>query len=443
MNSRKSVWIIVIIGALLVACGGSGEEPPPTPTLAPPTATSIPPTATAVPPTSTPAATPTLSVKEHVDQGMAYYDQGELDKAIAEFETALELDPDDAEVHRNLGTAYGELGQWETSAAAYERAIEINAAFGEAYGDLTGAYFYLNRIPEAMEAGEKAIELAPDYATAYNNLGIVYGSQGQIDQAIALFEKGIQVDPDYAEVHYNLGFAYENLEQLDAAIAEYQETLRIDPNYLDAYENMGTVYARQGKLEEAIVQFEAFLELAPSDDPGREQVEGWLAELRQATDGIGTEYSNAEQGYRIAYPAGWYYVEKGDRTSFAESQEDYEASALESPLITILLKPLAETAQALNLDESADPAEFLQVMTERLEVEVDRMQSLQIAGYPAAVANTAGTVLDSPYSGNMIIILVEERFFLIEAIAPPDQWQGFGPTFVDMLNSLAFFEPNE
>jgi hypothetical protein len=43
----------------------------------------------------------------------------------------------------------------------------------------------------------------------------------------------------------------------------------------------------------------------------------------------------------------------------------------------------------------------------------------------------------------MLIILVEERMFLIEAIAPPDQWEDFRPTFVDMVNSLTFFEPGD
>jgi Flp pilus assembly protein TadD len=374
---------------------------------------------------------------------MEYTAAGEHEEAIAEFERAIELDPDDAEVYRNLGTVYGEQGRWEESAAAYERALEIDPAFGEAYGDVVGAYFYLDRVPEAMEAGEKALELAPDYATAYNNLGIVYGSQGEIDAAIDLFEQALELDPDNTNAHYNLGYAYENLGNLDEAIAEYQETIKVDPNYLDAYENMGTVYARQGRLEEAIVQFKTFLELASPNDPRREQVEGWLAELQRALEGTGAEYANIVNGYSISYPAGWYYVEDEDRTSFAESREDYEAPSLRSPLITILLTPLTPTAKDFGLGESAAPTEFLQVIADRIGAEVAGIESLQIADYPAAVADTSGVVLDSPYSGNMLIILVEERMFLIEAIAPPDQWEDFRPTFVDMVNSLTFFEPGD
>jgi len=372
---------------------------------------------------------------------MEYYDQGELDQAVAEFEKAVELDPNDAEAHRNLGTAYGEQGKWEESLAAYEKAVAINPDYGEAYGDMVAAYFNLGKLTEATAAGEKGIELAPDYAMGYNNLGSVYGAQGQIDTAIALFEKGIQADPDCANCYYNLGFAYEQVEQLDQAIAAYQKAVGADPNYLDAYENMGTVYARQNRLEEAIAQFETFLLLAPADDPGRAQVEDWLAQLKEATAATAAEYDNAANGYSLSYPAGWYHVEEGDRVSFAPSQADYEAPALRSLLVTLFVMPLDQTAQGFGLEQGAAPSDFLQVMTGRVEAMVEEMESVQIAGYPAAVAATSGTVMNSLYKGNMLIILVDERVVLVEGIAPPDQWDVYRPTFVDMVNSLTFFEP--
>jgi tetratricopeptide (TPR) repeat protein len=465
MKNRKYLWVVMVlalVGAMLTACGGGGRSEPEAPTAAPPT--------------EAPAATPTPSAGDHVALGMEYYEQGELDKAVAEFEKALALDPDDAEAHRNLGTAYGEQGRWEEAAAAYEKAIELAPDFGEAYGDLAAAYFNLGKLAEAVAAGEKGIELDPNYAMAYNNLGVVYGAQGDLDRAITLLRQAIQVDSDCADAHYNLGFAYESLGQAEGAIAEYQEAIRADPDYTGAYENLGGVYARlgqldeaiawwkktleiepdrasthqnlgmayaqQGKADEAIAAFETYLQLAPPDAPERAQVESWIAELEGAAADAGTKYSNAESGYSLSYPTGWYYVEDGARVSFAGSKKDYEAPALESPLVTLLVTPLAQAAQGFGLDESAAPTEFLQVMTGRVEAEVEEMDSIQIAGYPAAVAATSGTVMDSPYRGNMIIILVGERLFLAEAIAPPDQWDAFRPTFVDMINSLSFFEPS-
>ncbi len=420
MKSKKYVWIIVIIVALLAGCGG--EEEPPAPT--------------SVPPTSTPAATATLSAGDHVELGMEYHDQGELDKAVAEFEKAIELDPNNADAHRNLGTAYGEQGKWEEGAAAYERAIELDPDFGEAYGDLTAAYFYLERIPEALEAGEKAIELAPDYATAHNNLGIVYKEQGEFDLAIAEYEKAIELDPSDPKPHNNLGNVYKQQGEFDMAIAEYEKALEVDPNYATAHLSLGLLYAQQDRPDEAIAEFETYLQLWPNAS-NREKVEEWLAELERQ----GSEYVNAEGGYSVPYPAGWYYAEDGTRVGLAESQEAYEASSLVSPLVTLFVTPLAQAAQGMGLEESAAPTEFLEVMTGRIKAEVTEMEEVQIAGYPAVVAATSGTTMDSPYRGDMIIILVEERIFLAEAIAPPDQWDAFRPTFVDIINGLTFFEP--
>ena len=144
-------------------------------------------------------------------------------------------------------------------------------------------------------------------------------------------------------------------------------------------------------------------------------------------------------GYSLCYPAGWYIVEDGVKTSFAESKQDYESPTLESLLVTLLVTPLDQVTGGFGLGQNAAPAEFLLMMTERIEAEVEEIDSLQIAGYPAAIAATSGTVIDSPYRGNMIIILVEERLFLAEAIAPPDQWDASRLTFVDMINSLAFY----
>ncbi len=423
MKNNKHLWIVLALTLAILSACGKGEEPPvPTP----------------VPATPKPVATPTPSADDHMDQGMEYVEQGAYEEAIAEFERAIELEPDNPGARRNLGTVYIELTQWEEAAAAYEKAIELDPDFGEAYGDLVGAYFYLDRIPEALEAGEKAVELAPDYATAHNNLGAVYANQGDLEAAIAEWEQAIELDPSDPMPHNNLGIVYRQQGEFDMAIAAYKKAIELDPNYALAHFNLGLVYAQQDMADEAIIEFETYLQLRPNA-PDREKVEGWIAEL----EGQGTEYVNASGGYGLYYPKDWYYSEDGTRVGLAESQKAYEASSLESPLVTLLAMPLAQTAQNFGLAETAAPAEFLQVMTGRVEAEVAEMENVQIAGYPGAVAATSGTVMDSPYKGNMIMILVEDRIFLAEAIAPPDQWDAFRPTFVDMINSLFFFPPQE
>jgi tetratricopeptide (TPR) repeat protein len=277
-KSKKTpnLWLFAILAIslafLLVGCGRR-NEPPPTPA---PTSTPAPPTATPTP--EPPTATPAPSASDHMDQGMAYHDQGELDKAIAEYNEVLKLEPDNPDAHRNLGSAYAEQGNLEEAVAAYEQAIKLNPKFGHAYGDLAGAYASLGKFPEAIEAGEKAIELDPDYASAYHNLGLAYKLQGQLDEAVAAYQEAIRIDPDFAKPHYNIGLVYHAQGQADQAIAEWQEAVRLDPNYTSAHKALGIGYAELGQPAEALAEFEIYLQLAP-DAPDRAAVEDKIAEL--------------------------------------------------------------------------------------------------------------------------------------------------------------------
>jgi hypothetical protein len=53
----------------------------------------------------------------------------------------------------------------------------------------------------------------------------------------------------------------------------------------------------------------------------------------------------------------------------------------------------------------------------------------------------SGSVQDVPYLGDLVIVLVDERAVVGMAFAPPDEWETLRPTFLDMVNSLFFFEP--
>ena len=446
--------IMVLVSATLIACGGEAS------------------TRTPIPPTSIPASTPTPSAGDHIDQGIESAEQGRHDEALAEFQRAIELEPENAAAHRNLGSTYGEQGKWEEAAASYEKAIELDPDFGEAYADLVVPYVEFGKLSEAVDAGEKAVELAPDYAPAHNNLGVAYREQDRIDDAMAEWEEAIRLDPNHVLAHKNLGRAYGMQGRLEEASAELQEAVRLDPDHADAHFNLGMVYHLQGKtgealsafeeairvdpdhamahhnlgmihrnqgeVEEAIRAFETYLRLRP-DAENRAEVEEEIAQLEGPAM---VHYDNAAGGYGLRYPQGWYYTEKETEVTLAPSQEDYQASSLRSPLVTFIAWPLAEAIKNFGLEESAAAAEFLQAMARALDAETGEMESVEISGYPAAFAATSGSVEDSPYRGDLIIILVDERLFLAEALAPPDQWEAFRPTFVDMVNSLSFFEPD-
>ena len=58
--------------------------------------------------------------EQHYNAGVELQEQGRLEEAIAEYDEAIRLDPQDADVYNNRGIAYDELGQ-------LQRAIQLRA----------------------------------------------------------------------------------------------------------------------------------------------------------------------------------------------------------------------------------------------------------------------------------------------------------------------------
>jgi Flp pilus assembly protein TadD len=142
--------------------------------------------------------------RPHNNLGMFYSEAGREDKALAEFETAVKLDPDYTEAHYNLGSTYSGYG----------------------------------RLDEALREFQMTVKLKPDYADAHNNLGVVYAKLGRVDEAIREFQTAVRLKSDHADAHSNLGIAYAEQGRLDDALREYQTALKLKPDHVSARNNL-------------------------------------------------------------------------------------------------------------------------------------------------------------------------------------------------------------
>ena len=62
----------------------------------------------------------------YTNRGLAYYDKGEVDRAIADFDKVIALDPNNADAYSNRGNAYDEKGEFDRAIADFRRALEID-----------------------------------------------------------------------------------------------------------------------------------------------------------------------------------------------------------------------------------------------------------------------------------------------------------------------------
>ncbi len=77
----------------------------------------------------------------YYNRGTAYQKRGDLDGAIADYDKAIALDPNDAFVYVNRGVAYDSEGDKEKTIADFRKALEIDPSLEEiraALESLTG-----------------------------------------------------------------------------------------------------------------------------------------------------------------------------------------------------------------------------------------------------------------------------------------------------------------
>jgi tetratricopeptide (TPR) repeat protein len=154
----------------------------------------------------------------HNNLGFLFLRRGELDKAVSEFQTALDIRSRSTQSHYSLGAAL----------------IQSN---------LGNALAREQRWDAAIDHLKEAVRLRPDYADAYFNLGTVLFQQGNIDQAIIQWQKALAINPRDAEAHKNVANALRKQGKVKEAIQEYEAALSIAPEDIATLNNMAWILA--------------------------------------------------------------------------------------------------------------------------------------------------------------------------------------------------------
>jgi tetratricopeptide (TPR) repeat protein len=205
------------------------------------------------------------NVEAHNNLGGVLFQKGNVDEAIAQYQEALQINPNDAVVHNSLGSALFQKGGVDEAIAQYQTALQINPDFADAHYNFGIALFKMGQVDEAIVHYQKALQIKPDYAEACNNLGNALLQKGRVDEAITHCQTALQIKPDYAEAHINLGNALLQKGQVDEAIVHYQTALQIKPDDAEACYNLGNALLQKGDVDEAIVHYQTALQIKPDN----------------------------------------------------------------------------------------------------------------------------------------------------------------------------------
>ena len=199
------------------------------------------------------------STEELINTAIMYFKQGSYDKAINEFDKAIEVNRNDTnacfECYFGQGLAYLHKGDYERAVFCFNKTLEAKPSTTELYylGGVTylNPQDYNNRISELTNViGEKKTAL--DLLKAYYSRGLAYLRQNEFDKAISDFNKAdeaIEKKPTslattqlQVAVYNSLAWAYLNKGDSDNAISCMNKAIAIEPNYSYSYFMRALIY---------------------------------------------------------------------------------------------------------------------------------------------------------------------------------------------------------
>jgi tetratricopeptide (TPR) repeat protein len=162
-------------------------------------------------------------------------------EAIAHLETLTVAYPDSVAFWRKLGFARNNGNRYEPAIAAYEKALVLEPNNEENVRNLVSAL--LNRAAELQGEKEyddarilynRAIALFPRDWRAYNNLATIEMDVGRTDAAFEILAEALKLHPYESSLHFNMGIVLEKRGRLKEALDHMRTAQELEPVYSNA-----------------------------------------------------------------------------------------------------------------------------------------------------------------------------------------------------------------
>ena len=244
-----------------------------------------------------------------------------LNDAMANFNQALQLDPNYALAYGGLADCYNMLVSYgakppkEAFPKAHDAAIKalaIDNELAEAHAALAYTTFRGDwNWSEAEKEFRRAISLNDDYALAHQWYANYLAGQGRFSEAIKESRRAEEIEKSSLIINAQVGLINYLAQRFDESIRDCKKTIELDPSFFLARRYLGLSYAQKGMYKEAIAEFEKVIASSGSSLILRAEYANTLA-LSGDTTRARTELANlielSNKKYISAYHIAAIYV---------------------------------------------------------------------------------------------------------------------------------------
>ena len=219
----------------------------------------------------------------HFIEGMAYEENGEMDKALEAYRNVLNVDPGQSELASRVAVLLIRQEDFPQAIDTLKDAIKANPNDAGPYRQLAFIYAkYLKKTEQAVDYANRAIALNPRDIEAYQRLCEIELAAGEPRKALEALDRATKVHSNDASFWTQLGKLYaailfkpdsqpkpEELGRINEIFKKAAEHAHDDPAVL---KDVADYYASSQQLKEAIPLYLRVLELQPDDANAREKL---------------------------------------------------------------------------------------------------------------------------------------------------------------------------
>lgn len=201
-----------------------------------------------------------------------YAESGDVAHSAKVIEAVPETDRS-SKMEFALGAAYDQMKRTKDAIAAYQRAADMEPEDVDTLRALAQALLNDDQLDAALKQYKEIAEADPDDVATLVHICEIDRRQGKFDDALAAIKKARKKDPDNLEAGYNEGLLLDHLGHYDEAAVDYEKMVELTSHANGAYtsdeknnrgiflERLASVYHEQNKVDQAVATYQKMIDL--------------------------------------------------------------------------------------------------------------------------------------------------------------------------------------
>jgi tetratricopeptide (TPR) repeat protein/RsiW-degrading membrane proteinase PrsW (M82 family) len=191
-----------------------------------------------------------------VISGNSYGGQSDLERAVANYDSALQYKPDFVPALFQRALASKTYQRYDRELDDLNAAVRLAPDDPAILGERAGAYENLHQMDKALADLDRALTIKPDEAALLSMRAEMLINDGEFDKAAVDLDRAIALEPDLGLARAARGDLFLQKFDYDKALSELDEAVRIDPNFATSYFTRGRVRFFRGEFAAAISDFQ-------------------------------------------------------------------------------------------------------------------------------------------------------------------------------------------